>query len=166
MYINLSAEKNREYLLESNQIQESLPNGAVIENTRLTKMLPKTEYERVCLLIDFQYNFHGTCPSRTLELVLKYKEGFKGNLILHGSRMTEIEPYTDLKIEPMIPINSVVGHVRFERQDDLGHSNDSGDLECLVIDYEHNNIKYQFTVVLRSPDDYKGMLCKNSLIKS
>ena len=159
MKVNISAEENCDCFCFDQQIQGSLPKGSVIKNLRLVTFKKDTLYERLCLLIDFDFDYPietDISPNRTMIVVLKYSEGFKGNLISSCARMGDMEESTDPKVDVAIEFGAVVDGVRFEKLG-FGKHGKEVEQECLIIDYHYSTLIKSMVIVLK-PTDYNAML--------
>ena len=154
--MNTSADKNHTFECTDEMIQDTLPKGSVIDNIRLVTIKGGSIYERLCLFVDFTFDFTDVepkiHPQRTVKFVLRYKEGFKGSLISSCMRMVEMETCLDDQVDTAIELKSVIDNICFDKNDGL---------ERVIIDYHYSILNKKIVIVLRHPEDYKGMLVES-----
>ncbi len=158
MRVNISADGSRGYKIGDKDLLNSLPVGSEIDKIRLVKFRSGTEYERLSLLVDFHFDFDADIsPDRTMEVVLRYNDGYKGNIINSCARMDEsLEKVSDVKMAPYIECGAIVKGIRFR-----GYLHQ----ECIWIDYEAYDLKNVFVIVLGDPDDFPDLLVSKYEVK-
>ena len=170
MKVNISADENHEHYCSDKQLQGSLPVGAVIKNTRIVTYKKDTDYERVCLLIDFDYDYPidlDISNFRTLTIVLIHGIGFKGSLITAcariGDPIRDTDALPDKRIDATVEIGAVVDRVKFDKRILGGHFRKNIHLEhyCeerLLIDYHYSTLNKTLAIKLKSSEDYKDQI--------